>query len=166
MRDFSFCPICGEELSAREEGGIRRPFCENCGFVHYRNPSPAAGVLVREDEKVLLVQRRYAPFKGMWVIPSGYIEYGESPAETAVRELKEETGVDVELEGIHSVEPCFDDPRGDTIFILYSGYIKGGRLAPGDDASDARFFSLRDLPPIAFDVQNLILGRLQSEQAG
>lgn len=164
MSGFRFCPICGEGLIDRESGGVVRPTCPNCGFVHYDNPAPTAGVLVLEDDKVLLVKRRYEPYQGLWVIPSGYIERGEGPAETAVREMEEETGLKVSLGGVHSVEPCFDDPRGDTVFIVYRGEIEGGGIKPGDDAEEARFFSLKELPEIAFDAQKRLLGELKKDR--
>jgi 8-oxo-dGTP diphosphatase len=156
--DFKFCPLCGTGLSEREEGGFPRMACAGCGFVHYHNPSPAAGIIVRNEEgKILLVRRRFDPYRGLWTIPSGYIEYDEEARSTAVRELEEETGLVVGIDGIHSVESCFDDPRGNTLVVMYEGHVTGGRLKAGDDAEDAGFFSTGDLPPIAFDCQKRIL---------
>lgn len=125
------------------------------------NPAPAAGVLLLDDSgRVLLVKRRFDPFAGLWVIPSGYIEYDEDIARTAVRELQEEAGIIVELDGVHAVESCFDDPRGNTVLVVYDGHITGGTLKAGDDAEEAGFFAMDKLPPIAFDCQKKILGRL------
>ncbi len=163
MKDFRFCPVCGEDLIKRDDGGVVRPTCPNCGFVHYDNPAPTAGVLLLEDDKVLLVKRRYEPYRGLWVIPSGYIERDEGPEETAVREVEEETGLKVSLDGVHAVEPCFDDPRGNTVFIVYRGQITGGSMKAGDDAEEVRFFSLKQLPGIAFDAQNRLLAGLKKE---
>ncbi|HMA77152.1 MAG TPA: NUDIX hydrolase [Candidatus Krumholzibacteriaceae bacterium] len=160
---YKYCPVCKEKLVEKTEGGYPRLKCSSCGFVHYRNPAPTAGVLVIEDGSVLLVKRRYEPYRGLWVMPSGYIEYGESAAETAVREVEEEAGVCVDLTSIHAVESCFDDPRGNTLMILYRGRITGGSLEAGDDADDAAFFPINDLPNIAFDAQKRILGKLKEE---
>lgn len=160
MSEYNYCPICGEELTESNDGERTRPVCPACGFVYYRNPAPTAGVLVIENGRVLLVKRKYEPYRGMWVMPSGYIEYGEDAASTAVREAREETGVLVELDGIHTVVSVFDDPRGDTVMILYDGHVTGGELKAGDDAAAVNFFSLRDLPPIAFEAQRKILGKL------
>ena len=115
--------------------------CAGCGFVHYLNPAPAAGILVFDESgRILLVKRAFEPYRGTWVIPSGYIEYDEDIRSTAVRELKEETGFDVVIEGIHAVESCFDDPRGNTLLVLFKGKITGGALKAGDDAEKAEFF--------------------------
>ncbi|MCK4537845.1 MAG: NUDIX hydrolase [Candidatus Krumholzibacteria bacterium] len=156
--NFKFCPLCGVGMSEREEGGLSRMACPGCGFIHYHNPAPAAGILVRDEEgRILLVKRRFDPYRGLWTIPSGYIEYDEDVRLTAVRELEEETGLVVGIDGIYSVESCFDDPRGNTLVVMYEGHVKGGRLRAGDDAEDAVFFSPGDLPPIAFDCQKKIL---------
>lgn len=160
MSEYNYCPMCGARLTERKDGGRPRPVCPVCGFVYYHNPAPTAGVLVLEGDSVLLVRRRYEPYKGMWVMPSGYIEYEEDADATAVRELREETGTEVELDGIHSVVSCFDDPRGNTVMILYEGHITGGELKAGDDAESVKFFPLNDLPPVAFEAQRAILGRL------
>ena len=131
MKIYKFCPVCKEKLVEKTESGYPRLKCPQCGFIYYRNPAPTAGVLVVKDNRVLLVKRRYEPFRGFWVMPSGYIEYEESAAETAIREVEEEAGVIVELDGIHAVESCFDDPRGNTVMILYKGHITGGSLKAG-----------------------------------
>ncbi|MCJ7774642.1 MAG: NUDIX hydrolase, partial [Desulfobacterales bacterium] len=136
--------------------------CLDCGFVQYNNPAPAAGVLILDDlGQILLVKRAFQPYRGTWVIPSGYIEYDEDIRSTAVRELKEETGLDVEIEGIHTVESCFDDPRGNTILVVFRGKIAGGRLKAGDDAEDVGFFPLEDLPVIGFECQRRIVADLK-----
>ena len=163
MNIYKFCPLCKEKLVEKIKGGYPRLKCPQCGFVHYQNPAPTAGVLVVEDKRVLLVKRRYEPYRGLWVMPSGYIEYKESASETAVREVEEEAGVSVELEGIHAVESCFDDPRGNTVMILYRGHITGGNLEAGDDAEEVGFFAINNLPDIAFDLQKRILGKLREE---
>jgi ADP-ribose pyrophosphatase YjhB (NUDIX family) len=160
---YKFCPICKEKLIERIEGGYPRLGCPKCGFVYYHNPAPAAGVLVMKDGKLLLVKRRYEPYRGLWVMPSGYIEYQESVSETAVREVEEEAGIRVELDGIYAVESCFDDPRGNTVLVLYRGHITGGSLKAGDDAEEVGFFAINNLPDIAFDLQKRILGKLKEE---
>ncbi|MBN2071756.1 MAG: NUDIX domain-containing protein [Candidatus Krumholzibacteriota bacterium] len=149
-------------MRPHQDERTRRMKCFNCDFIHYLNPSPAAGVLVFDDHgQILLVQRAFEPYKGTWVIPSGYVEYDEGIKITAVRELKEETGLDVEIAGIHAVESCFDDPRGNTIIVIFNGIITGGELIAGDDAMDARFFHLADLPEIGFECQRRIISGLK-----
>jgi ADP-ribose pyrophosphatase YjhB (NUDIX family) len=157
---FRFCPRCATRLEEVLEGDRPRMKCPACGFVHYRNPASAAGVVVVEDGSVLLVKRRHDPYRGLWVIPSGFVELDEDVRATAVRETREETGLDVSLAGLLDVESCFDDPRGNALLVLYLGGRTGGTLTPGDDAEEARFFPLESLPPIAFEAHRKALGKL------
>jgi 8-oxo-dGTP diphosphatase len=148
---FTFCPRCATRLVKRDDHGSLRPTCPKCGFVHYRNPVPAAGVLLARRGEILLVKRRYAPRAGAWCLPAGFMEYGETPERCAVRELREETGVAARLTGLHGVYAGFDDPRVRAILILFTAERTGGRLAAGDDAIAARYFPLARLPrTIAF----------------
>jgi ADP-ribose pyrophosphatase YjhB (NUDIX family) len=152
--------MCGAGLVPFDESGHLRMKCGSCGFIQYLNPSSAVGVLVRTDEGVLLVKRRFEPYKGKWVVPSGFIEYDEDLRGAAVRETLEETGLEVELTGLHAAESCFDDPRGNTILVLFNGRITGGTLEPGDDADGAAFFPLDRLPDIAFEAHRKVLSEL------
>ncbi len=134
--------------------------CGACGYVHYRNPAPAAGVLIVENGAVLLVKRRCEPYKGLWAIPSGFIEHDEEVRAAAARETMEETGLSVEIEGLHAVETCFDDPRGNTLLVLYRARSTGGTPRAGDDAEEIGFFPLTELPPVAFEAHRKVLGEL------
>ena len=157
---FAYCPLCAKPLERVSDEGHFRMKCPVCGFVHYRNPAPAAGVVVVEGDRVLLVKRRFDPFKGLWVIPSGFIEYEEDVRLAAAREALEETGLTVEIDALHAVESCFDDPRGNALLVLYRGHVTGGFSRAGDDAEDVRFFPLNALPPIAFEAHRKVLAGL------
>ena len=146
-----FCVRCGTRLVRRDDHGSLRPTCPACGFVHYRNPVPAAGVILARGGDVLLVRRRYAPRAGAWCLPAGFMEYGETPERCARRELREETGLKARLTGLFGVYAGVDDPRVRSVLILYTATRTGGRLTPGDDALAARWVPLARLPrAIAF----------------
>ncbi len=146
-----FCPRCATPLEKREDHGQMRPVCPLCGWVHYRNPVPAAGVILAERGRVLLVKRRYEPRVGAWCLPAGFMEYGETPEHCAVRELREETGLDARLTSLFGVYAGLDDPRTRAVLILYTGERTAGRLRPGDDALEAKWFLTTRLPrAIAF----------------
>jgi len=150
---YRYCPRCGKELKKAILDHRSRMICpdEECGFIFYQNPIPAAGAIIVEDNKILLVKRAHPPQIGWWCIPAGFMEWEEHPTDTAVRELKEETGLDVELTGFFEVYSGNDDPRANALLILYLARIVGGDLKAGDDADEVRYFSFDDLPDkIAF----------------
>jgi 8-oxo-dGTP diphosphatase len=162
MAHFRFCVRCGTRLVIRDDHGHPRATCPACGHVHYRNPAPAAGVLMRSGGGVLLVRRKFDPAAGAWCIPAGFMEYGESPTRTAVRELFEETGLRARLTGLFGVYAGFDDPRVRAVLILYTAERISGRLRPGDDAVEARVWPIARLPRrIAFAAHERALAELK-----
>jgi len=107
--------------------------------------------------KIVLVRRRNDPFKGYYALPGGIVEYGESVEAALVREVKEETGLEVEvykLVGVYS-EPD-RDPRGHYVSICFVAIPKGGKLRAGSDAEDVALFGIDELPKLAFDHERMI----------
>ncbi len=155
-----FCPRCGTPLGLAEVDGRMRPLCQACGFVLYRNPVPGTGVLVEMDDGIVLVQRGQPPFAGWWALPSGYIEADESAEQAAIRECKEETGLDVELVELFGVYSFPEGPVHSGIIIFYRARPVGGTLRPGDDARDAGVFPPYALPEkLAFRTHREVLAR-------
>jgi 8-oxo-dGTP diphosphatase len=102
--------------------------------------------------KILLIKRGNEPFKGQWAFPGGFVEMDEELETAAVRELAEETGLtSVKLEQLHTFGKCGRDPRGRNITIVFIGITKNSKIKSGDDAADARWFSIDDLPQMGFD---------------
>ena len=96
--DYHFCPRCAEPLKPVVRGGLPRPSCAACGFVHFRNPVVGVAVVLRDDSGRILLGRRSAGGNvGEWCIPCGYVEWGEDIRDAARREFQEETGIDVEI---------------------------------------------------------------------
>jgi ADP-ribose pyrophosphatase YjhB (NUDIX family) len=153
-----FCPHCAGRLVPRTIDQRVRRVCQECNFVFYITPKVAAGALIEEDGRVVLVRRGVEPRAGYWALPSGFAEYGETIEETAIRECHEETGLEVELDcllGVYSVNSNF---YGHLLLILYSAHVAGGELAAGDDAVEARLFAPAELPPdIAFQAHGQAL---------
>ncbi len=155
MKTYSYCPCCGSSLVDKHTEGRIRQVCSVCDFIFYRNPVPAAGVVLIEDSEVLLVKRKYEPNEGGWTLPAGFVEMEEDVETCAVREMKEETNLDVELTGFFRICSAFDDPRVSVVLVLFLARRTGPRedLACGDDASDARFFHIDEIPSnIAFQA--------------
>lgn len=151
---YRYCPRCRKDLEIRELDGRWRAVCPDpaCGFVYYQNPIPAAGALIVEKGSVLLVKRGHPPMIGWWSLPAGFMEWDEHPLQTTVRELKEETNLDVEPTSLFDVYSGSDDCRNNAVLVIYLAKVVGGTLTPGDDASEVRYFGLNSLPDtIAFE---------------
>lgn len=150
---YQWCPRCRASLEIGEVDECVRPHCPECGFIYYQNPAPAAGAIIIRDGKILMVKRSVPPAQNDWCIPAGFTEWSEHPQQTAIRELKEETGLDISITSMFDVFMGMDDPRTHAVLILYHAEVIGGELIAGDDASDARFFSFDNLPAnIAFQA--------------
>lgn len=165
-RFYKFCPVCSSKLEIIKSTDEDRPTCNSCGFVQYLNPAPAAGAVVFNGGRLLMVKRAHPPYVGKWTLPAGFMEWGESPEETAVRELKEETNLDVKLRELFHVYSGSDDPRTRAIMVLYFADIEGGKLRPDDDALEAKFFALEELPTdeqIAFESHRRAVKKLREE---
>ena len=148
---FRYCPMCGSALAEQEIDARRRGVCPACGYVHWRNAKPCAGALVIRNGKVLLVRRAVEPFKGYWDIPGGFCEADEHPAEAARREVREETGLEVELTGLLGL--WLDEYGGSTTLnVYYLARPLGRWIQVGDDADGAAWFAPAALPErIAFE---------------
>ncbi len=149
---INYCVRCGGELEIRaDHEGRERPHCKSCGWVFYKNPIPAAVCVVFDDaDRLLLVLRKNEPNPGSWALPSGYVEIDQTPEETSVRELREETGLigrnEQLLDYFVGTSPIYQS-------IISFGFlmkVEGGRLLAGDDAAEASFVPLPELPPIPF----------------
>ena len=149
--DLNYCPQCGMPLQDCLAYGRVRRYCPACDRVIFRDPKVAAGVVVEWDGRVLLVRRTARPGQGKWSIPAGFVEFDEDPAVTAVRECREETGLEVELTGLLDVIAGGRSPGEASFLIVYGGRAAGGELRAGDDAAQAGFFAADALPPLAFD---------------
>ena len=148
--EYRYCPICTTPLSRQEIDGRVREYCPNCGFIHFRNPVPTAGAVAIKDGKVVMIKRGREPAKGKWAFPSGFIELGETPEVAALRELEEESGVTGENLGLINVYYEDSDVYRDILVIMYLVKVTGGALRPGDDAADAKLFSVEEMPEFRF----------------
>jgi len=154
---IQYCPLCGTGLIERSHTGRMRPACPNCHWVYFPDPKVAVSVLIKNKDQVLLVQRRYDPQKGHWTLPSGFVDAGEDPKLAAERECQEETGLTIINLKLLDVLFSQEHPRGASILIVYSANIQGGELRSGDDANQAAFFRINNLPPLAFESTKQIL---------
>ena len=163
--DYRYCPKCAGSLQPRFTEGRERQVCAQCGFIFYQNPVPAVAVILQRRQEIVLVQRKFEPRAGDWSLPAGFVEWGESAEETAVREAKEETNLDIAVRGLYGVYAAREYWDYQILLVVYRAEILGGELRAGDDAVEARFFAFAQLPPnVAFRLHRNILAALAQEK--
>jgi ADP-ribose pyrophosphatase YjhB (NUDIX family) len=132
--------------------------CPQCGTVvkEYQNPFPTVDVIIEHDGGIILILRRNEPRQ--WAIPGGFCDYGESLEGAAVREAREETGLEVELiEQFHTYSDPRRDPRQHNITTVFIARSIGGTLQAQDDAQEIGVFFEGELPPqLAFDHDEIL----------
>lgn len=144
-------------MVTRPVSGKPRRICPECNYIYFTDPKVGVGVLLIEDGQALLVRRAVEPQKGLWSIPAGYVDRGEDPQQAAVREVAEETGLEIAISDLLAVYYNPPGLGGASIFIAYLGTRTGGTLQAGDDADAAEFFALDELPPLAFESNAAVL---------
>jgi len=145
-----FCPYCSKNLIRKAEGDVMRDYCSACAQFFYDNPLPVVSTIVANERSILLVKRKNEPYKGQWCLPSGFAETGESIETAALRELKEESGVDGKIIDLVDVDSGNDPFYGELFFITYEADWFAGKPEAGDDAIEVGFFPVNKLPGLAF----------------
>ena len=129
-------------------------------MAEYKNPSLTCDIFIYDDDfNFILIKRKNEPFKDCWALPGGFVEYGESVENAAVREAKEETSIDVELEELVNVYSAPDrDPRGHTVTIAFTAKGDFGTRKADSDAKEIGIFKINELnnDEIAFDHEIII----------
>ena len=151
MGYFEFCSNCGKKNKFSKIDGKKRHYCPECLTVHYENPKPTVTLVCPRKKEILLVKRAVNPGKGLWGLPGGFIEKGESPEAAGKRELKEETMLDGCV--IKTLGTCshFNTIFGDILLIGLEVQIDDwSTMKAGDDAEEAILFSAQELPSLAF----------------
>lgn len=145
---YKFCPVCGSALEPRvlKITEPKRLVCTNtaCGFVFYLDPKIAVGTIIRVDSgRIVLVKRAIEPGYGKWVFPGGYVDRGEEITLAALREAKEEAGLDVRLDHLVNI---YSYAGRAPMIVVYAATMISGDLAVDDEGLEAREFSLEDIP--------------------
>jgi 8-oxo-dGTP diphosphatase len=124
--------------------------CGTCDSVYYAHSTPAVAAALVRDGKILLARRANEPFAGRWDTPGGFVDAGEDPREALRRELREETGLEIE---VGSFRGAFSDTYGDgaedapVLNLVWDARVVSGDGEPADDVSELRWFGPEELPP-------------------
>jgi ADP-ribose pyrophosphatase YjhB (NUDIX family) len=145
LAGWRICPRCETDLE-HAKGSVS---CPACGLSVYASPAPTASAIVLDDEgQLLLAQRADEPGEGLWDLPGGFMDEGEDPLETVRRELREEAGVDVELEEfVGAVPDRYGDDGPWTMNLYWSARIVSGEPQAADDVARFEWFLPDELPP-------------------
>lgn len=128
------------------QDGRQRNVCPSCGWTYYDQLKVGAAALVEQDGKLLLLRRARPPWKGQWYLPAGYVEAGETPQDAAVREVREECGLEVKVANFLDTLFFNDDPRGNGLLLVYRCQITGGELVLTEEITEFQWFSPEEIP--------------------
>jgi ADP-ribose pyrophosphatase YjhB (NUDIX family) len=139
-----FCPLCGAQLALEAVPPDQRehPVCRRCPFVFYLNPKLVGCTIPEQDGRILLTRRTINPSRGRWTFPGGYVDYGETVTDAAMRETWEETGLQVDLAGLVGV---YTYP-GAPVIIVYRARVLSGTLTPCHENDLLEWRTPADIP--------------------
>ena len=143
---YRFCPSCGGRLETRlvKPSDPERPVCTTCGYIVYLDPKVAVGTIIRDaSDRLVLVRRAIEPGYGLWVFPGGYVDRGEEITAAALREAREESGLDVRLDRLVNI---YSYGGRSPIIIVYAATALGGELCGDDECLEARLFGPQEIP--------------------
>ncbi len=146
---YKFCPVCGASLDPRvlKLGDSVRLVCTGggCGFVFYLDPKVAVGTIIRVNEgrQIVLVKRAIEPGYGKWVFPGGYVDRGEELMLAAIREAREEAGLEIRIDHLVNI---YSYSGATPVIIVYAATKLSGILTIDDESLEAREFSLDEIP--------------------
>lgn len=145
-RPYSFCPMCGADLELRslKPSEPDRLVCVQCGFIFYQDPKVAVATIILDgDDHIVLVRRAIQPGYGKWVCPGGFVDRGEEVVAAAVREAREEAGVEIRIDRLLNV---YSYPGVAPVIIVYVATMTGGTLTCDDECLEVRLFAPADIP--------------------
>lgn len=162
---MNFCPQCASPVSHRVPDGDNRPrhVCDACGTIHYVNPKIVAGCLPVWEDRVLLCRRAIAPRHGLWTLPAGFMEMGETTQAAAARETMEEANCRVEIQELY----CYlNIPRISQVYVLFLARMLDADYSPGEESLDVELFKESDIPwdELAFPAMEVALRHFISDR--
>lgn len=142
---FRFCPRCGGPLERRllKSTEPERPVCARCGFIYYIDPKIAVGTIIAIDEGLVLVRRAIEPGYGKWVFPGGYVDRGEPLTSAAIREAREECGLEIRLDALVNV---YSYAGRAPVIVVYAATAVGGTLTIDEESLESAAFARDALP--------------------
>lgn len=157
---IQFCSQCGATTSLKVPSGddLPRFVCEACAHIHYQNPKIVVGTISEWENRILLCRRAIEPGYGLWTLPGGFMEQGETVEQGAMRETMEECGAEIDITSLHSV---YSLPRISQVYMMFRANIRDSTFTAGSESLEVTLFQHDDIPwdKLAFRVIHAILKR-------
>jgi ADP-ribose pyrophosphatase YjhB (NUDIX family) len=162
---MKYCSACGAavELRVPDDDSRLRHICTACGIIHYQNPKMVIGSIPEWEDKVLLCRRAIEPRHGLWTLPGGFMENGESTAQAAIRETLEEANAHIALGDLYSM---YSLPYIDQVHMLFRAKLLDLDFSPGPESLEVRLFSEAEIPwdelafrPVRFSLEHYFAER-------
>lgn len=161
----NFCSACGARVTLRVPPGDSHPrhVCDNCNTVHYRNPLVVVGTIPEWEDQVLLCRRAIEPSHGLWTLPAGFMELGETTAQAALRETMEEAEARVDLGEVFAV---LSVPHVDQVHVFYRARLLDRQFAAGEETLEVALFRESEIPwkEIAFRTVSAALRHFYADR--
>ena len=162
---MKFCSQCGAPVILRVPPGDNRHrhICDVCGVIHYQNPKIVAGCIPEWEGRILLCRRAIEPRYGLWTLPAGFMENGESAVAAAAREALEEANAVVEnlrLYGMYSLIHVSQ------VYLMFRGHLRDGYASPGEESLETQLYAEEEIPweQLAFTVVHETLRQYFAER--
>ena len=150
---MKYCSQCGSTLGLGIPRGDNRPrhLCDGCGHIHYQNPKIVTGVIPEWQDQLLLCRRAIEPRYGLWTLPAGFMEYGESADEGVAREALEEANARIRIDSLYTL---FNLPHIDQVYMIYRGTLLDLEFGAGAESLEVSLFQEGEIPwdQLAFQV--------------
>lgn len=150
---MNYCSRCGGAVRLQVPAGDdrERHVCTQCGHIHYLNPRLVVGCIAEWEDRILLCRRAIEPRYGLWTVPAGYLEHGESTEEAGMRETWEEAVARVEILSLYSL---YSLPHIGQVYLIYRARLTEPAYAPGRESLEVGLFTEAEIPwdALAFPV--------------
>lgn len=142
---MNYCSECGAPVSLRVPEGdtLPRHVCQACGTIHYQNPKMVVGCIPEWEDRILLCRRAIEPKHGLWTLPAGFMENGETTAEGAARETWEEAGARIEIGKLYTL---YNLPQVNQVYFIFRARLLDLDFQPGAESLEARLFTEKEIP--------------------
>ncbi|MEO7623475.1 MAG: NUDIX hydrolase [Gallionella sp.] len=162
---MKYCSLCGSSVEMRipPDDNRTRYVCTSCGEIHYQNPKLVVGALPEWQDKILLCRRAIEPRHGLWTLPAGFMENGETIAEAATRETLEEANARIEIGDLYSI---YSLPYINQVHVLFRAKLLALDFWPGPESLEVKLFSEAEIPwneiafrPVRFSMEHYFAER-------